>query len=161
MQLCNADKCRTPTYNCSADLRYHYRNSLYWQCCGTLNIIKAHICADASVVSGTYNSVILGHQTMLATLLLVYCLEWMLVNVKVWSSRQAEYQQQCSQAAVVYTKNTNRKCYVNTTQSGMDGCQIRLCLQLHVVHVIGWGPTIASTDSWVSRVYPYLFHIFN
>ena len=42
---CNAaSNCRTPTCNCNADLEYHYRYSLYWQClecagyvfCGTL-----------------------------------------------------------------------------------------------------------------------------
>ena len=27
-----------------------------------------------------------------------------------------------------------------------------------LVYVVGQGPTIASVDSWVSRVYPYLFH---
>ena len=25
-------ECKTPTWNCSADLQYHYRYSLYWQC---------------------------------------------------------------------------------------------------------------------------------
>ena len=35
----------------------------------------------------------------------------------------------------VYTRNTSRKCYVNTTQSGRGGCQIRLPLQLNMVQV--------------------------
>ena len=52
--------------------------------------------------------------TMLATLLLVYCLEWMLGyhNLKVWSCRQAKYQQQYSRQLFVYTKNSSRKCYL-------------------------------------------------
>ena len=39
-----------------------------------------------------------------------------------------------------------------------DSCSSDFGTQKQRPRLVGWGPTIASTDSWVSRVYPYLFH---
>ena len=94
-------------------------------CCWT-NWIKAHLRADASVVS------------MLATLLLVYCPEWMLGCYNEVASRQ------CSQAAVCV--HCNRKCYVICG----GGCrQVRPRLQLCTRSVQSRSPDFTRVAVWI------------
>ena len=77
---------------------------------------------------------------MLVRLLLVYCLEWMLGHhiIKVEVVGRLCISNSVARQLFVYTKKSSRKCerkcYVNTTQSGRVGGQIRPCLQLHLVH---------------------------